>query len=107
MCNKVIQDLLSAPGMNNYQDEEGLTPLLAASICGNAAVVKQLIAARCYIDVQTTAGGTPIYYAAQNGHVAVIKQLLAARCNVDLQVGLCLDRIRWLRMRSGRVARFG
>jgi ankyrin repeat protein len=84
-----VRGLLSVPDAQtfiNYQDARELaTPLHAAALNGNAAVLRQLIDARCSVDLQTKGGATPIFLAAENGHAAVTKQLIAARCNVEIQ----------------------
>ena len=61
-------------------------PLHIVAHHGHAAVMKQLIQARCIIHLQQKyMYTTPLHIAAQKGHAAVAQMLLAARCNIDLE----------------------
>ena len=83
-----VQTFLSVSNVQtfiNYQDTDGHTPLFKAAKKGHAAVVDQLIAARCNVDLANTDDGqTPLFIAAEQGHTPVVEQLIAARCSLNL-----------------------
>jgi ankyrin repeat protein len=92
-----VSTLLSTPdaqSFTNTPNESGCTPLHLAVVKGNAAVTKQLLAARCNVDIQDDDGYTPLHNAASydagvtfNGISlsSVTEQLIDARCNMNLQ----------------------
>jgi len=84
-----VSTLLSAPDAQSFintPNESGCTPLHLAVVKGNAAVTKQLLAARCNVDIQDDDGYTPLHNAASYRYGAsVTEQLIDARCNMNLQ----------------------
>ena len=86
-CAKV-STLLSSRGAQsflNYQNENGFTPLHAATVNEHVNVTELLIGARCNVNATTETGRTPLIGAAQNGLTAIAQLLIGARCNVDQQ----------------------
>lgn len=62
-------------GVNRHQGD--FTPLHAAAVCGNSAVVSRLLQVEeIDVNAQGPYQATPLHYAAGNGHAAVVRLLL-------------------------------
>ncbi|KAK7211965.1 hypothetical protein V2G26_019143 [Clonostachys chloroleuca] len=76
---KYIQAALDANGVYDpdFQDHDGSTPLLVATLKGHYEIVQVLLASgRVFPDSKDNSGRTPLSYAASNGQLEVIKILL-------------------------------
>jgi ankyrin repeat protein len=69
----------------NYQNQNGFTPLHAATTNDHLNVTKVLIEARCNVNATSRLGRTPIMTVIQKGVSAMAKLLIEARCNVNQQ----------------------
>ena len=67
----------STNGIQINDDQNGGTPLYAASQNGNVAIVKILIKASGNVNQATTTdGASPLFIASDRGHVAIVKVLI-------------------------------
>ena len=67
----------------NHLDEEGWTPLMIASSCGDWHVVRILLKKGADVSICGAGGRTALHVSATRGHLAVTKRLVSAGANVD------------------------
>ena len=81
--NEAVVGLLIQHGavLNTY-DTHGTTPLHMAIICRNAAIVRQLLAAKADPNLCTRAASA-LQYAVESGNVLIVDLLIAAGVSVD------------------------
>lgn len=60
----------------NAQNEEGLTPLMLASIEGHTKLVEFLISEGCDVSLSDNSGGTALMWAMLNGKLDIVKLIL-------------------------------
>jgi len=70
------------PGLVDYQDEYGSSPLLMAAGNGHCDVIKVLIEHKANINSSNSSQNTPLHWAALNGHLEAVKLLIAAGADV-------------------------
>jgi hypothetical protein len=63
---KVLDLLAGNPDLANFQDENGLTPLIMASLQGHQEVLDQLLAHGAQVDLPENDGWTPLMFAAHS-----------------------------------------
>lgn len=78
----IFNGLKLHPGLVNYQDSEGTTPLSEAAYKGYDTFVSKLIKNGAEVDKADKYGLTPIYYAAQDGHLECVMMLLEGKAMV-------------------------
>ena len=69
----------------NKGDNNGFTPLLAASRYEHHQMAKMLLNNGAEIDKATNHGWTPLMHASFNGHLEVVKLLIAHKADVHLK----------------------
>lgn len=69
----------------NYQDENGVTPLMLAISTGNASIIEAVIKAGADINRQNKNGMTPLMMAAQMGQTYTFQLLMEKGANPELQ----------------------
>jgi serine/threonine-protein phosphatase 6 regulatory ankyrin repeat subunit B len=69
----------------NAKTNDGLCPLLVASLKGHADIVKLLLENHADVDIQTDQGATALMIAAANGHEDVVTLLLEKGANISLK----------------------
>ncbi|KAH9100328.1 hypothetical protein LEN26_015962 [Aphanomyces euteiches] len=76
-CLDVVEFLLSCPGADeNFEAENGLTPLIFACACGNIGVVKRLLVNnKLNLNHQNRDGVTALMVATSMGHLSIVKLL--------------------------------
>ncbi|CAK0875842.1 unnamed protein product, partial [Prorocentrum cordatum] len=67
----------------DVENQDGLTPMLAASINGHAGVVQVLSECRANLNGLFRGGVSPLHAASCKGHVDVVRFLCQVRCHVD------------------------
>eukprot|EP00439_Symbiodinium_sp_Y106_P070348 s2440_g12.t1 len=72
------------------RDDEGMTPLMRASLFGHVDVAELLLEAGAETDVSDNNGCTALMCAARNGHASVVQLLLNAGAEKDLRDSLGL-----------------
>lgn len=78
--------LLLENGANaNLTNNEGTTPLLAASLKGHLNLVQVLLGHGVDINLANDHGANPLFAACDNGHIEVTKALLNAGANANVQ----------------------
>jgi len=65
------------PGLINWQNRNGVTPVATASFEGNLAIVKFLIEKGADINLRANDGRSPLLLAVYSGHKDIVKLLLA------------------------------
>ena len=79
------KSLIAAKADVNARDEDGATPLMAASIFGYRGVVQALLEAKADANARNKDGMTPLMYASAGNNLEVAQTLLEAKNNtVDL-----------------------
>ena len=71
----VVRALVSAGADVNLQQNDGFSPLNAASQEGHTDCVKLLIEHGAEVDTRSKRGLTPLYSAARKGHIEVVQFL--------------------------------
>ncbi len=66
-----------------YYSYGGITPLMAASMVGNAAIVRTLLKAGADTNAVSKGGGTALMLASYKGFVDIVEDLIAASANVN------------------------
>jgi len=69
--------------IDNAAKNDGVTPLMAASLNGDSEAVKLLLAAGADVNAANNSGATPLIMASQKGNAEAVKLLLAAGANVN------------------------
>uniref|UniRef100_A0A0G4FF66 Uncharacterized protein n=1 Tax=Chromera velia CCMP2878 TaxID=1169474 RepID=A0A0G4FF66_9ALVE len=69
----------------DWQDENGMTALLWASLNGHTDIVRLLVDAKANVDIQDQPGMTALMGASVNGHTDIVRLLVDAKANVDMQ----------------------
>lgn len=70
---------------NDKKDVDGDTPLIVASLHGNAACVRILLEYKADVNEQSKAGKTALIYASVNGNADCVKALLEYGVNVNMR----------------------
>jgi len=65
------------------RDAHGLTPLVAAALEGDTALVKSLLAQGAQVNATAADGRTPLIAAAQSGKIDIVAALIAAGAHLD------------------------
>lgn len=74
--------LISAGAQVNYQDKEGVTPLIHAAYSGDLEIVKKLIEYNADLNLSDNEGISPIIAASAGGYVEIIKEILKHDINL-------------------------
>lgn len=73
---QVVQEVLDrSPSLIEILNDEGITPLIAASAKGSCKVVNELLNRHAHIDAAVHNGTTALKVAAAYGHANVVKEL--------------------------------
>ena len=79
-------DLLIRAGANvSASNRFGVTPLVLASMNGNAAMIQKLLAAGANPNAFMPQGETPLMMAARTGNIEAVKVLLDGRADINLK----------------------
>ena len=70
-----VQALIQAGAEINVRDEEGSTPLIDASACGQVAIVQELLSNEANPKLKDSDGNSAVFYAADRGHQEVLELL--------------------------------
>jgi len=89
---EVVKELLGAHKSKNSggdfidkPSDEGISPLIAASSEGHAAIVPLLLAEGAKVDAVDKDGTTALMAAAARGHIDAVQELLSAKAGANLQ----------------------
>ncbi len=82
----IIKALLDHGAQVDLQNEDGLTPLIHASLHGHTETVKVLLDHGAQVDLQDKDGASALISASNYGHTETIKTLLDHGAQVDLQM---------------------
>jgi ankyrin repeat protein len=69
---KVLDLLAGNPDLANFQDENGLTPLIMASLQGHQEVLDRLLAHGAHVDMPEYDGWTPLMFAAHSVNIFLL-----------------------------------
>lgn len=83
MENEELVNILLKYASVNHRTTSGLTPVQAASVKGNASILKKLIARGAYISAPYYDGTQPIFYAVANNYIEIVKILLENKIYID------------------------
>lgn len=72
------------PKIVDTRYDNGVTPLLVASLNGHSDIVEVLINAGADVDAKDNAGVTPLIAAAYCGHAKTVKKLIEAKASLDM-----------------------
>ncbi|MCE2688205.1 MAG: ankyrin repeat domain-containing protein [Rickettsiales bacterium] len=77
LTNKIneIKKFIAEGGDVNLRDEWGLTPLIAATLCNDPAIVKILLRAGAKLDLQNNEGKTALDIAKEYDYQKIIELL--------------------------------
>ena len=79
--NAAWVSLLLASGVNvNFQDEQGRTPLIHASLKGNIKIAELLLDSKASVDIQDNDGRTALMLAGQQGLIQVLSEYANENC---------------------------
>ncbi|XP_023237153.1 DNA-binding protein RFXANK-like [Centruroides sculpturatus] len=67
----------------NVQDNNGFTPLLWASACGQLATVRLLLEKNANVNIGGKRGETALLFASANGHAHIVRKLLQHKADVN------------------------
>ncbi len=67
----VVKVLIEKGAQVNMQNNDGLSTLMLASLCGCSNVVKILIEKGAQVNMQNNDGWSALMAASQNGHIAM------------------------------------
>jgi serine/threonine-protein phosphatase 6 regulatory ankyrin repeat subunit B len=73
------------PEILDFADEDGLTPLMRASLVGHHQIVDLLCEAKASVDAVNKDGYTALMLASAEGHVQIVKILLSRGADVNIQ----------------------
>jgi len=80
-----VSALLEKGAEVDYQDRNGLSPLLIASAYGYVDIVNALLEAGAEVNLQTPNGVTALYSASANAKIEIVQVLLAAGADVTIE----------------------
>lgn len=67
----------------NLEDENGFTPLLWASSCGQLATVHLLLDRNADVSISGKQGETALLFASANGHAHIVRKLVQHKADVN------------------------
>jgi general secretion pathway protein A len=80
---EAVRAWLGAHVSPNPRDENGLTPLMVATIHGHATIVRTLLNRGASVNARDRAGATPLMMAANNNRSALLELLLERGADVN------------------------
>jgi len=93
VCDTAVEDVqrvselieLGWPGSVEARTGQGTTPLLCASYCGHAGIVKLLLAAGADVNAADDTGWTALIWACYHGRLESARLLVAAKALVNVR----------------------
>merc|ERR1711887_266051 len=86
----IVQELVQAGALVDFQDSFGWSPLHWAADTGHTSVVRQLVAAGANVNTRDSEGWSPLHWAAYRGHMEVVQELVGG--GVDINLTTKMDR---------------
>merc|ERR1712032_395212 len=72
----IVQELIQAGALVDFQDSFGWSPLHWAADTGHTSVVRQLIADGANVNTRDTEGWSPLHWAAYRGNMESVQELV-------------------------------
>ena len=82
---KRITELLSSGANPNARDFKGYTPLMVASLRGNADVIEALVVAGANVNAVNDAGSTPLKMAIEGRQALAVRTLIKHQADIGLK----------------------
>merc|ERR1711974_54345 len=80
----IVQDLVQAGALVDFQDSFGWSPLHWAADTGHTSVVRQLISDGANVNTRDTEGWSPLHWAAYRGNMESVQELVTGGADTSL-----------------------
>ena len=80
----IVQELVQAGALVDFQDSFGWSPLHWAADTGHTSVVRQLISDGANVNTRDTEGWSPLHWAAYRGHMESVQELVTGGADTRL-----------------------
>ena len=90
------------PGLTDFKDEDGRTPLHLAALRGQDDFAKLFIKKGAVLDVQDRYGFAPLHYACQKGHAGIVRILIAHGAQIETRTHYDHTLLHWAAWRGHR-----
>ena len=80
----IVQELVQAGALVDFQDNFGWSPLHWAADTGHTSVVRQLIVDGANVNTRDTEGWSPLHWAAYRGHMESVQELVTGGADIGL-----------------------
>ena len=80
----IVQELVQAGALVDFQDSFGWSPLHWAADTGHISVVRRLVGVGANVNVRDTEGWSPLHWAAYRGNMELVQELVEGGADTNL-----------------------